>query len=801
MRFKRFRKLTAALLTGIMLFGFCACESGETEEKEKFGALTYSDEIVRTDDGAAIVCGEESRFGFYKVGNAYGVKITSLAPGREGEVTWHNDAPAYIAVNEGMLVEGDEKPYEAGYLGLYKGEKGVLGYAVITTDSGSEFAVFDDYYVRDGCVVVNREVKVKKASGTDGGFYSRFSMLSGIESEDYSLGEYFAPGIWYKDNSYMVDGAIATTYNNKMIMIRETRMGLPLIMMRNKANGDVLSICHYNPTVESTVNEKESDTWDIGDGYRYGSLGIIRGERLTVAFNYPCLEYPTTYNLGTSVRRFHTVKEGNAHSYSLSLHFTNTEETGEGEGFNAAMTETWEKHFSMQEQVVADVDLEHLYDVSVTDLEELVLSQYNGDAGVPFSVYLENNIVGDYSYQMGFIGQQIAIGYHLMRYGYAKGLNSFVEKGRKIVDMWAKKAPTESGVLKVWYSAEYAGVISGRFASYPSYLRIMADGMEGMLDAYRLCASRGEDNAKWLDAITGFANFLVNRQNPDGSYFRAYNYSGDVFSVGDDGIEGSASEQYDTKLCTPIVIRFLVKMYEFTGNEAYKNAAIRAGEYTLENIYVLGKYVGGTPDNINTVDREAGAFALYGYNALYQATGDEKWLKAAEQAAAFTMSWVYCYKFSCLNVDGTMVGAALSNRLMDGLSIIATGHSGTDNFAAYFYYEFFKLYVFTGNEYFLDAANFLQNNCRQTVNLDFRWGYKYESFIAEAVNIANQYVFAVGNGVWLPWCTVANIEPYVNMLQTFGTGDVTTAADLGLGELQSKLDSYGTGGKAYPDIV
>ncbi|MGG6497703.1 UNVERIFIED_CONTAM: hypothetical protein NY603_32750, partial [Bacteroidetes bacterium 56_B9] len=81
-------------------------------------------------------------------------------------------------------------------------------------------------------------------------------------------------------------------------------------------------------------------------------------------------------------------------------------------------------------------------------------------------------------------------------------------------------------------------------------------------------------------------------------------------------------------------------MFEHTGETKYKEAAIKAADFSYNELYLkLGKYVGGTPDNPNTVDKEAAIFALYGFNAIHELTGDLKYLKAAEHAANCAMSW------------------------------------------------------------------------------------------------------------------------------------------------------------------
>lgn len=95
---------------------------------------------------------------------------------------------------------------------------------------------------------------------------------------------------------------------------------------------------------------------------------------------------------------------------------------------------------------------------------------------------------------------------------------------------------------------------------------------------------------------------MAENQNDDGSYYRAYETDGSVCTrtVGN-------TWQGTSKLNTPVAVRFLVRLYEYTGEQKYYDAAVRAAEFSYQNLYLdREKYVGGTPDNPNTVDKEAG---------------------------------------------------------------------------------------------------------------------------------------------------------------------------------------------------
>ena len=69
----------------------------------------------------------------------------------------------------------------------------------------------------------------------------------------------------------------------------------------------------------------------------------------------------------------------------------------------------------------------------------------------------------------------------------------------------------------------------------------------------------------------------------------------------------------DSKANTPSPIRFLIQMYLVTGDASYRQAAVRAGEWAYENQHLKMEYRGGTCDNLDVTDKEAGIYALFGF--------------------------------------------------------------------------------------------------------------------------------------------------------------------------------------------
>lgn len=794
------KKLITLILSAVLLFSAVACGGEEDQKPSPSGNRNYGTEIDGALNTRVAFSGDDlvlsaTAFDFILQKEQDGY---SLVLKKDGKTLAIGEMPVKLyVVGRVSSMSADETVYQKTYDALYCSEKGLpVAVATVKTSEGSELDVVDTFSFSGKSVDVSRSVRVITAKEKDTGFRSEFVLRSAIQTDgtgDYSDCEYFIPSILYKDNQNMVSSAIGASTRAKSILVKETRTGLPMAMLREKQSGATVSIAHRDPKL-SSPDERNYSAFTVSDEFQCGSIGIVRDPSPSVVFCYPNHETQGyVVNKGVT-KRFAECKDGNSVAFTMGIYADVTE------NYTDAFVSAYQEQFDNQEKTYADVDLSELYDISISDLKALYsYDAASGAAGVPFATYVESGKNSDISYQIGFIGMQTSLAHQMIRYGLKHTDSTSYENGISIIDYWTEYALTGAGVFRIWsYS-------TGGFTSHPCYLRTMTDGAEGILDALRLMKEEGRkdiDLSGWENAVTSYANFLLNAQNEDGSWYRAYGLDGKCFSADNSyGLSEETTTLADSKLNTPVAIRYLVRMYEYTGNKAYLEAAKKAGAFTIDQIASQGKYVGGTPDNANTCDREAGIYAMYAFNALYSATKEQTYLYYAEQSAVFTLSWMYTYKFNVANPDDNLAGNVLEDGKNDGLSMIATGHSSVDTFISAAYYELFKLWIWTEKDFYFDAAYFVQTNSRQTFSCVSDLGYVYGSFAVEATDISNFYFVTAENGVWLPWITNSNVEPIANMLQTFGNADVSALKKTGIAALRAKLDAYGAGGNAYGYVI
>ncbi len=780
--------LLFTLLTAPVLGCLSACADGGAVQGESTDS-TYAEPsaTVTLPDGTRALVAKGFRLDFKKTDAGYGVYVVDGET--EKETAFCNPTPAMITVRDETRGPGlfNEANYAEPYSSVAEADGGYCATATLKTENGSEFRFEDSYYVTEaGTFAVNRKVTVVNAAKEDPGFRSVFSFADANGTKTAKGHDLFIPSILYKDSKDMVSGAIGSDLNVDRVYVKETRTGLPLAMLRSSKDKYSVAIAHLNPEITVGGNIGGGSHGDVNGELQYGSIGYKIREGLSVDFCYPSLECPRVYYTNRNVNGiFHPVTSGFEQKYSLSII------PAKADTYADAMTETFMHAYMAESPEIAEgIDMEDIYEYNIDVFARTFRDYGTGDviaAGVPWSIDLSRGTVVEYTFQMGFVGQQTSVGYNLLRYGYANNSEDHISKGNAIIDFWTSDTIMKGALPIVWWDPRN-NETAGQSRGYPSFLRCFVDGMEGILDAYKIAAANGEDREKWLAALVKTADFLAENQNDDGSYYRAYFTNGKVCTdTSDNRYQGTS------KLNTPVAIRFLAKMYELTGEEKYKTAAVNAAEYSYNELYLeLEKYIGGTPDNANTVDKEAAIYAMYGFNAAYALTGEEKYLKAAEHAAVSAMSWVYCYDFACPGKEDTNRINPFTDGGTSGFSIIATGHSGADNYSAFMYYEMFKLYVFTGKSFYLEAAKLLQINTKLSTDYDGKMGWKYRAIGPEATNVSD---FNFGTvGVWLPWSGIANIKPIGYMQDTFGTADINSLGS-DVQELRSMLDNYGIGGR------
>lgn len=662
-----------------------------------------------------------------------------------------------------MTLNGD-------YSEIIREENELICLSELRSENGTVFSVRDvfapdiaDHFRMD------REVSVKAIGAKDEYFNSYFGLTS-KENKTINDFEFFVPGIWYKDNKCLKEGFLASDYSDNYFYFREDRLPLPVVSAREKASGLAIDLIHLNANPETFYGENGQDRI-VDDRMQFGSLGFTETDKNTILFVFPGIEGEKNYIAGRRDRRTdyfayrsHPVKVGVRHAYSLAFGFNQID------NFPSLVETVWKQAWNKYNPPVHKADVRDAYNASMEVLDNY-LENVNGAPGFPFSVYLPNGIARAYNYQMGFIGFQISNAAFLLRKGLESKNKDYVRRASEVIDFWVNNSPTETGLPKAWADAYVDRKPAWR--AYQSYMRVIGGGMEGVMGAWSIMKKHGVNRADWLNYGKQCADWLVRNQESDGSFFIRYRWE-------------TGKPDGDSKYTTTNVIRFLIEMYKATNNKKYLKTALKAGKFSYDFIHNDYLYVGGVIDNPNVKDRESGQMAIYAFLCLYDVTGDNKWKEAAVQAARYTETFMFSYKVP-MAVNDTLTDFP-KHRDVIGQTVIATGHSGIDNGLAFSSFQYYRLYLLTGDAHFLHVARVIQNNTLQIMDLDGKMGYKYRGLLTECFSPQSNRGHSVRQQ--LPWDQAAILDPMHRFMDAFDEWDIDVIEQWPMAKRMQMINKY-----------
>lgn len=694
-----------------------------------------------------------------------------LEVSKNGDILYFNHRPVWVKVKDyGGICRFRDVAYE--HVTAVGDE--VLGVADFTTDNGSVLKVQDTYSAQGEAVKIARKTTVIAADERDLGFQTKISLVQaqGNDLNDY---DYFYPGQWYEQNEYAADYAMGKDLSLQYFWRKETYAGLPMFSMQHIAGGETVTFSRWAadttlPSLDRTTTENYAY---VDPKMTVGSFGVSNAKPEALVYTYyghmmkvplPGTQcdgvsidyiYPAEngqqpagkrgpYNVDqplSNIAWVHPMREGFAQDYAIAVNF------GQYPDFNQMMKITWRQVYPRLKDRLFKVDNGLLYQNMMKLLKD-VTKQFGDTWGTPFVAQLPDFDPNSFSAEIGFVGQQTGIGYQLIRYGTLNNDPEAVRKGMGIINYWVNDTMTETGCPRVWVHLS-----AHQYEPQPQWVREIGDGLEGILDAWKFEHDRGNEHDSWLDYCISTADWLTERQEADGSWFRAYYFDN--------------KPCMDSKASTPCVIRFLLQLYEITKKQVYLDSAVKAGEWTYERLYRGFEYRGGTCDQSDVMDKESGIYAMFAFTALYEADRDPKWMEAACGAADYTETFTFMWTFP---VYSPYPRHPFTRNHISGQSQVTVGTGGGDIYMAACSYAYYKLYVLTGDEHYADLAEFLNLNCKQVNDIDGSCGYKYIGLVNEGGGFSEQEFRSRYH--WLPWCTFVEVDPASRFQDTFGCNEV-----------------------------
>jgi hypothetical protein len=660
--------------------------------------------------------------------------------------------PLHVELSDGKNVVGflnkgyDEFDFDKDILTA----RGSVSYGEVV------FHFKDTWKMSDSSLQLDRDIHVE--GNMDAGFMTGilFEYAEMLKRDSVQL---FVPGMIYGTTDYLSSAAIGGSGCVDFVRIREDRIPAPLFGAYFN-NGNSLTILNSNPDAQTTKEDSRDNDAStlIDERFRFGAIGAdFDNDYPVFGYWYPGSEGGVTYKGRTYPygqmkkwsRRYHPVRQGFRQGYQVSLRIE------PDDSFKNYYSHAWRWAWSNLNPQLNWQDIE-LARRSLTNMLGENIETFNSITGIRNFIPARKGMEGPMSHKtiMGFCGKTLETA-NLLLADALDAKNPMAEKHRELGESVIKtflnlelSPPAGEG-----FTFEGKPELALPLSKLPEpivYLRSFGDGLKELLKAARREKEAGIEHEDWINWARTFADWLLPQQGDEGGFPRTWKQgSGEVF---DPFPESSYT-----------AIPFLVLLSELTEDHRYSEAALRAGEFCWNTSQNKGVFIGGTIDNPNVIDKEAGTLSLEAYLMLYDLTSDEKWLERAITAANFAETWIYIWDVPMPEAENDEDLHWKKGLTTVGIQLISTGHSLTDQYMGFDVDEFAELYLHTGNRHYYEVARILLHNTKTMLALPGReFDLKGPGWMQEHWSMAPTRGFGIHRG-WLPWVSTSQLNGIIEL--------------------------------------
>ena len=690
-------------------------------------------DLGRLQTGAAV--------SFTRSTSGWGVEISGGAAPRIQQLE-----PAKLEI---YRADEDIRQVSAGYKTAQKTAAGMDARAEIAYGQGVVFHVNDRWNLTGPVLSVRRTVTV--TGSAPGGFCSSV-MLAVDPAVSWPDVNYMAPATLYGDPTYDGDRSPGgkLNYDARRLNMREDVLPAPLFAL-SFSNGASVAVLDPAPRGDTTVEESPAKAVMTAARFQFGALGARQADEGPIEFGFWFPGSTTGYAGGRgapaavrSIRRYHPIASGVAHSYQVSFRL------GQNESFRDVTRDAWRWAWNTLKPQVNYIDVEQMRRVLLDHLEAQART-IDGRTAIPFVLNtMSDELQWNWSMvAMGFVGKNIECADELLR----EGDRDPTQRGQKmrqtglaIIASLIQALPTVP-LQGTGYDLKTGKPWEPEHDWLAPWLRNATEDMRVLLRAWRRERAQGRQHPEWFNWVKQYVDWLVQQQRADGSFPRRWKRG-----------SNEVAEPAGTTSYNPVPL--LVGMSEETGDSKYKASAIRAAEYVWANWGTRGVFIGGAIDNPNITDKEAGMLSMEAYLSLFDATRDSKWLERAKAAADFAESWIWIWNVPMPpDADDAKLHYKKGVPTVGVQGITAAVSGGVDEYLDWAVPSYAKLYNLTKDEHYLDVARVLLHDTKSMVALPGRqYDVKGIGWQQEGWRMGPGSSRGVGgHRFWLPWVSANHL--------------------------------------------
>ena len=373
----------------------------------------------------------------------------------------------------------------------------------------------------------------------------------------------------------------------------------PLLLLAHFNDNTWIAVLNSAPRGGTTAKDA-NDVLGVAltdQRFQFGAIGgQERKGRLSVGYWFPGSEGEVTYAGNTYPggqlhqwrRRYHPIQDGLVQQYTVCFRL------GRQQPFAGAMSSAWRWAWLTLKPKVNRHDIGAVRGTLIDMLAANVVEK-DGRAGIPQFISAINNPAAnkDRRALMGFCGKNLEAANYLLQ-------AAALESGPRSAALRSKAEAIAASFLRLKMSPPQGegfhldtGLpVCAREKEGIMYLRCFGDDIKMLLRAYIREKNLGRDHPEWLRWSQEFVDWLLPQQRPGGGFPRSWKLgSSEIASA-------SPNSSFNA-------VPLLILMNQVTGESKYLDAAICAAEFCWNNGQSRGRFVGGTIDNPDVLDKEA----------------------------------------------------------------------------------------------------------------------------------------------------------------------------------------------------
>lgn len=608
---------------------------------------------------------ESYKLSFASVGDGYAAEVS------RGNNKWSNKESGAFGVRVSYDAVKNVSETEYAYYSEYREtDGGYLAIAELETEDGSRFVAEDTYRVSESGVEVVRNFTVEEKGCAEG--FMTYYPIRDEQAGEVLEREWFAPGAYYGNDEYNFWGTGIKIGFTEDAVANVDNLSAPVVA--NYRSGSAFSIVDRTRGYRETV---------VGD--TVASQNSILVDK---AFNIPGIGLKDVYEAdGTYVEMYHCYPS-HTHNYINIYPFTN----------NYRMLPI-EKDLSRETAFEIKIEDYETFDDSVDGIWRDVYDEYSviERRYAPLDVYkaLTDNIYRSYGIlnnvpqymtntdhpytESGFLYRNTDLASLMISAGYRLDKLEYIDQADTLIDYHIAKDLIVDNIVNKSERAE-------------------AEGVMAVLEAYKTHLENGVNKKDWLA-------YVIRKTEQ--------------------------KREVRDSMSIPLFLRVAeyIKDYSYVELSA---EILEDYEETHADFYYTGAIVNNSGDPIP--NREAGMIYMDIYLDMYKLTGDKDYLEKAKHCELYFESNMILQNIM-MQADGATGYETLSDgRFRElgtvgntqlkpyGLSWVSGQTASADNASAYAVPDILALYEYTGEERYLDFADYVMTNSLLYVNMgDKTW--------------------------------------------------------------------------------